>query len=149
MQRKVFLVHRIDREASGLMLIAHTKEAAARLSELLRTRMISKGYRIEVAGNLEERGKTGTINLPLDGKEALTEYEVTAYDPDKNITTVSVFIKTGRLHQIRRHFEMINFPVMGDPHYGKENKNRDGMKLTAVSLRFICPFSRAEVQFSV
>jgi tRNA pseudouridine32 synthase/23S rRNA pseudouridine746 synthase len=147
MKRPVFLVHRLDREADGIMLIAHTKEAAARLSELFQKKEIVKEYRIEVLGSLGEPGRKGTIDLPLDGKTAVTDYETIHYDARKNTTTASAFIKTGRLHQIRRHFDMIGHPVMGDPKYGKANKNKEGMKLTAVSLKFLCPFSHREVEF--
>jgi tRNA pseudouridine32 synthase/23S rRNA pseudouridine746 synthase len=147
--RKVFLVHRIDREADGVMLIAHTKEAAAKLSELFQKKLIAKEYRIEVVGNLKGRGGKGEIAFPLDGKEAVTEYEVISYDLQHNRTIVSASIRTGRLHQIRRHFEMIGHPVMGDPKYGRDNKSREGMRLTAVSLTFQCPFSRKEVTFSL
>lgn len=148
-KRPVFLVHRLDREASGIMLLAHSKDAAAKLSELFRSNRIIKQYRIEVLGNLVDKGKKGTIELPLDGKTALTEYEVESYSPERNTSTVNVIIKTGRLHQIRRHFDMIGFPVMGDPKYGKGNKNIEGMKLTAVSLKFFCPFKKQEVEFAV
>jgi len=55
--RKVFLVHRIDREADGVMLIAHTKEAAARLSELFQKKLIAKEYHVVVLGDLTEQGK--------------------------------------------------------------------------------------------
>ena len=148
--RKVFPVHRLDREASGLMLLAHSREAAAGLSELFRHNRIIKKYRAEVLGNPGAGQKQGTIELPLDGKPAVTEFEVESYDPASNTATVNVIIKTGRLHQIRRHFEMTGFPVMGDPKYGKGNKNRDGLKLSAVSLGFRCPFcrSRGRVFFS-
>ena len=147
--RKTFLVHRIDREADGIMLIAHTKEAAARLSDLFRKDEIEKRYRIEVLGDLGEKGKTGCISLPLDGKRSLTKYEVASYDHAGNTTIADVIIKTGRTHQIRRHFEMVGHPVMGDPKYGKGNKNREGMRLTAVSLKLRCPFSRREVEFQM
>jgi tRNA pseudouridine32 synthase/23S rRNA pseudouridine746 synthase len=146
-KRPVFLVHRLDREADGIMLIAHTKEAAARLSELFQKKEIVKEYRIEVLGSLGEPGRKGTIDLPLDGKTAVTDYETISDDPERNTSTVSAYIKTGRLHQIRRHFDMIGHPVMGDPKYGKANKNKEGMKLTAVSLKFLCPFSHREVEF--
>jgi tRNA pseudouridine32 synthase/23S rRNA pseudouridine746 synthase len=147
-KREVFLVHRLDREAAGLMLIAHTKKAAALLSEIFRNNLIIKKYRVEALGNLAERGRKGTIDLPLEGKTALTEYEVESYDPASNTSTVDVTIKTGRLHQIRRHLEMIGFPVMGDPKYGKGNKNNEGMKLVAYSLKFECPFRSSEIEFN-
>jgi len=149
MKRPVFLVHRLDRESHGIMLVAHSKEAAAKLSELFQKKEIIKEYRVEVLGSLGEPEKKGTIDLKLDGKTAITDYEVLSHDVQKNATTVSAFIKTGRLHQIRRHFDMIGHPVMGDPKYGKGNKNREGMKLTATSLKFRCPFSHREVEFRI
>jgi tRNA pseudouridine32 synthase/23S rRNA pseudouridine746 synthase len=149
MKRPVFLVHRLDRESDGIMLIAHSKEAAAMLSDIFRKKEIIKEYRVEVLGSLGEQGGKETIDLPIDGKTAVTDYEVLSHDFQNNTTTVSAFIKTGRLHQIRRHFDMIGHPVMGDPQYGKGNKNREGMKLTAASLKFRCPFSRREVEFRI
>jgi tRNA pseudouridine32 synthase / 23S rRNA pseudouridine746 synthase len=147
-QRKVFLVHRIDREASGIMLIAHTKEAAAKLSYLFRNNLIIKKYRVEVLGNIREY-RLKEINLPLDGRQSMTEFETDSYNQAKDISRVNVVIRTGRLHQIRRHFEMIGFPVIGDPEYGKGNKNKDGMMLSAVSLKFKCPFLGREVEYKV
>ncbi|HLT22061.1 MAG TPA: hypothetical protein VKZ84_01395, partial [Bacteriovoracaceae bacterium] len=60
---------------------------------------------------------------------------------------VEVEIKTGRLHQIRKHFEMIGHPVLGDPKYGKGNKNKDGLKLQAYALEFRDPFDRQKKSF--
>ncbi|MDH4232531.1 MAG: RluA family pseudouridine synthase [Nitrospirota bacterium] len=147
--REIFLVHRLDREASGLMVLAHSKDAAAKLSALFQKNLAIKKYRVEVLGNLGEKGPRGTIELPLYGKASFTEYAVIAYNAAANTSVVDVIIKTGRLHQIRRHFEMIGFPVMGDPKYGTGNKNTDGMKLSAVSLRFTCPFLKREVQYAL
>ena len=146
--REFFLVHRLDREAAGLMLIAHTKKAAAELSEIFRNNLIIKKYRVEVLGNPAEKCSKGTIDLSLDGKTALTEYEVESYHPASNTSIVDVTIKTGRLHQIRRHFDMIGCPVMGDPKYGQGNKNKEGMKLEAYSLRFECPIRKTEVEYN-
>jgi len=140
-RRKVFPVHRLDREATGLVMVAHTKTAAAKLSTLFSTGRIIKHYRLEVLGNLTSFDSQGTISLPLDGRNALTEFKIDRYDAARNITTVDVRILTGRLHQIRRHFAMTGFPVMGDPRYGMGNKNTDGLKLAAVALEFTCPFS--------
>jgi len=149
MKRPVFLVHRLDRESDGIMLIAHSKEAAAKLSEIFQKKEIIKEYRVEVLGSLGEQGGHGTIDLPLDGKTAVTDYKVLSHDLQKHTTTVSAFIKTGRLHQIRRHFDMIGHPVIGDHRYGTGNKNTTGMKLSATSLKFRCPFSRCEVEFRI
>ncbi|MBU0965405.1 MAG: RluA family pseudouridine synthase [Proteobacteria bacterium] len=145
-QRQVFLVHRLDREASGLMLIAHSREAASQLSGLFQQNLIGKRYQVLVLGNILSR-QGNTIDLPLDGKTALTEYEALSYDPATNTSRVTVRIKTGRLHQIRRHFDLIGHPVMGDPRYGTGNKNKDGLQLKADQLRFICPFAKREMIF--
>jgi tRNA pseudouridine32 synthase/23S rRNA pseudouridine746 synthase len=87
--------------------------------------------------------------MPLDGKEALTELDVESFDPESDTSVVSLSIKTGRLHQIRRHLEMIGHPVMGDSRYGKGNKNPEGLRLSAVSLHFFCPFQQKEVEFNM
>jgi tRNA pseudouridine32 synthase/23S rRNA pseudouridine746 synthase len=140
-KRKVFLVHRLDREAAGIVLVAHDKEAAGKLSRLFQNRSIVKHYRVQVLGNLAEKNPEGIIRIPLDGRPAETEYTVGEYDPTSDTTKVDVIIRTGRKHQIRRHFEMIGFPVMGDPRYGAGNKNTSGLKLIATALEFDCPIS--------
>ncbi|MCE5311738.1 MAG: hypothetical protein LLF86_01145 [Nitrospiraceae bacterium] len=98
-------------------------------------------------GDIRQHGAKGRIELPLDSKDAATEYEFISYDPASNSSDLDVRIYTGRLHQIRRHFDMIGFPVIGDPKYGKGNKNKEGMRLVASCLEFICPFSKKEVLF--
>ncbi len=147
--REVYLVHRLDREVSGVMLIAHNAGAAAELSALFERNLIVKKYHAEVLGIIGETGARSTIEIPLDGKAAVTEYSVLSSDPEKNTSAVEIIIKTGRLHQIRRHFDMIGHPVMGDPRYGKGNKNSEGIKLAAVSLEFLCPVARKRVCFSL
>lgn len=147
-QRPVFLVHRLDREVAGLMLIAHDRRAAAQLSALFRDNGIMKQYQVRVRGKIEEQ--RGEITLPLDGKRALTRYTVTDYDAASDVAALDVTIETGRLHQIRRHFAMIHHPVMGDPKYGIGNKNKkEGMQLAAVGLCFRSPFSGREVNYSI
>jgi len=140
-KRRVFLIHRLDREASGIVLVAHDKGAAGKLSRLFQNRSIVKHYQAQVLGNLAQKNPEDTIQLPLDGKPAITEYKTLSYDPSSNTTLLDVIIRTGRKHQIRRHFKMIGFPVIGDPRYGEGNKNNEGMKLTATALEFKCPIS--------
>ena len=147
--REVFLVHRLDREASGLMLLAHSKDAAAKLSELFKNNRITKTYLVEVLGDLGKQGRHGVIDFALDRRPSLTEFEVKSYLPETNTSIAGVIIKTGRLHQVRRHFEMLGFPVIGDPKYGTGNKNTAGMKLSAVSLNFHCPFLHREVAYDL
>lgn len=143
-QRQVFLLHRIDREASGLVLMGHNKRMAGALSEMFRDQNVEKKYWIQVLGDIGKLGKRGKIDKSLDDKTAQTEYTVTHYDATANTSIVQVYIKTGRRHQIRRHFNDIGYPVMGDPLYGAGNKNRSGMKLTAWYIHFKHPFSNVE-----
>ncbi|MFZ5774984.1 MAG: RluA family pseudouridine synthase [Thermodesulfobacteriota bacterium] len=143
-KRQVLPVHRLDREASGLMLVAHDRQAAATLSSLLQAGKIDKRYRITVRGLPEP--SQGSIEFPLDGKPALSRYTVLAHDQEADSSQVEVTLATGRLHQIRRHFAMLGHPVLGDPRYGTGNKNASGLALLAASLAFVCPFSGQPVR---
>lgn len=145
-KRRVFLVHRLDREASGVILLAHTPQGAARLSALFRNREIEKEYCIEVKGDLRRRGIRGHIDESIEGKPSETEYEVIAHDPARDVCRVTVRMQTGRHHQIRRHFAHIGYPVMGDPKYGAGNSDPRGMQLVATALRFVCPWSGEHVE---
>jgi tRNA pseudouridine32 synthase / 23S rRNA pseudouridine746 synthase len=142
--KEVFLVHRIDRETEGLMLLAYSSEAAAKLSELFQKNLIRKTYQAIVLGEIE-RGYAQTINDSLDGKEAITHLHVLSSKEGKSLLELT--IETGRLHQIRRHLDGIGFPIIGDPLYGKGNKNRDGLKLLAQSLEFCDPWTKEQVKF--
>jgi tRNA pseudouridine32 synthase/23S rRNA pseudouridine746 synthase len=96
---------------------------------------------VELRGRAGPESSDGRIDLPLDGRTATTEYSVERYDPTTGTSLVDAVMRTGRRHQLRRHFAMAGFPVMGDPRYGENNKNTDGLKLTAWGLEFACPFS--------
>ena len=146
-KRNVYLIHRLDREAAGLVMIAHDKTAAGQLSRLFQTRHIIKRYTARVLGNLADRPAVNTIDSRLDGKSAETESSASGYDPASRTTRVNIVIRTGRSHQIRRHLEMIGHPVMGDPRYGKNNKNKEGMQLAATALEFRCPFNKKQLVF--
>lgn len=142
LQREVFLVHRLDREASGIMLIAHSGKAAAALSALFAREGkdgIDKRYRVEVRGEIDAQGE---IDLPLDGKPSLTRFTRISYDAQRNSTVVNVELVTGRKHQIRRHFAARGHGVLGDPQYGTDNKDPRGLQLQATELRFLCPLTR-------
>ena len=129
--------------------MAHSRDAARRLSALFQNRQVIKRYRAEILGVPEEKQSVRKIDLPLDGKSAVTEFTVTAHSPASDTTTVDIRLITGRRHQLRRHFEMIGHPIMGDPLYGKGNKTSDGLKLTAVSIEFRCPFTVNKVVFTI
>lgn len=148
-RRQAFLVHRLDREAAGLVMIAHDREAAGALSRMFAERKVVKRYRAELRGRAGPESSAGRIDLPLDGRAATTEYSVARYDPTTDTSLVDVVMRTGRRHQLRRHFAMVGFPVMGDPRYGENNKNTDGLKLTAGGLEFTCPFSGRSMVFQL
>ena len=105
-----------------------------------------KEYEITVLG-LWNQAEAGTITRPLDGKEAITSYQLLARDPESGTSRLLVTLGTGRLHQIRRHFALVDFPVMGDPRYGTGNKNRSGLALRAVRLAFDCPLRKQPQEF--
>ncbi len=146
-RRGAFLVHRLDREAAGLTIIAHDHAAAGALSRLFAERRVVKRYRVEVRGRVDPGA--GRIDLPLDGKPAVTEYTRLHHDPATGISEVGVVMQTGRKHQIRRHFALAGFPVMGDPAYGRNNRNAAGLKLTAWGLEFSCPFTGQPMKFEL
>jgi tRNA pseudouridine32 synthase / 23S rRNA pseudouridine746 synthase len=145
--RGAFLVHRLDREAAGLVVVAHDRAAAAALSGLFAAREVVKRYRVEVRGPIAPT--SGRIDRPLDGKPAVTDYVRLRYDPAADVSVVEVVMQTGRRHQIRRHFTLAGFPVMGDPSYGRNNKNAAGLKLTARALEFTCPFTGRPLTFEL
>jgi tRNA pseudouridine32 synthase/23S rRNA pseudouridine746 synthase len=145
---KSFLVHRLDREAHGLMLFAYTHHAAGSFSKLWQQGIVEKFYKVEVLGNIKEKFPDGgEINFPLDGKESKTSFKILE---QKEFTAILlVQIHTGRLHQIRRHFAELGYPVVGDPKYGVGNKNNDGIRLMSYQLKFIDPLSKKPINFEL
>ncbi len=148
-RRPAFPIHRLDREVPGLIIVAHGKNAAARISEMLRENRVDKRYHARVKGDLRSIAAKGEITHPLDGRPAATTFEVISYDEARGISTARIKIRTGRLHQIRRHFELIGHPVMGDPRYGRGNSDPQGLQLTADFLSFDCPLGGGRVEVSI
>lgn len=158
-QRPAFVVHRLDREARGLMLLAHNKKMAAQLSKLFQDRKVSKHYRAFVEGNIVQRtNEQGSmhsekiiLNKSLDGKTALSIVEPLYYDAKNNQSLLSINIETGRKHQIRRHLADYGFPVLGDLLYGDNKKNTDveNLQLLSVYLAFVCPMKKKMQVFSL
>ena len=140
LNRPVFLVHRLDREAQGLTLIAHTGKAAAQLSALFQTQAMEKWYRIEALGKVPE---LGAWKNKIDGKAAVSHFHRLSFDAQKNVSVVDVRIEHGRKHQIRRHFSAAGYPILGDPRYGEGNADARGMQLMAYRLAFTCPMTKA------
>jgi len=139
-RRSAFLVHRLDRAATGLMLVAHQKRTAAALSALFQERAIEKRYRVIVHGRFPAAGQH-TIDTAIDGKAAISHATGLAYNPERDRSLLDVTIETGRKHQIRRHLAEMGFPVVGDRLYGEQNESED-LQLTACFLAFRCPVSQ-------
>jgi len=144
-KRAVYPVHRLDRAASGLMLLAHDQTTAAKLSRLFSGRKIEKRYLVEVVGKFDQPLPL-LMDTPLDGKEA--ESLVLEATPGANSSELLVKIKTGRKHQIRRHLSERGWPVVGDKVYG-DPAQKGSLKLTASYLRFNCPVSGEPVEYTL
>lgn len=129
------IVHRLDKDTSGLLIIAKNNEMHAYLKKCMKKRAITKKYTVLVRGHMPH--KTGTIDAPITrdirnrkkmslamdnhGKQAITHYEVKAYYQD--CTLLEAHIITGRTHQIRVHCASIGHPVAGDALYGDNRLN--------------------------
>ena len=135
-----FLVHRLDREASGLVLLAHGPKSAAAFSRLFQGHDIAKRYEAIVEGIVGAVGEQGTIILPLDSKPAETRYTVTAVDSTSARSLLDIDLITGRYHQIRRHLANLGHPLVGDRRYG-EKKTQEPLQLAACRLAFRCPMT--------
>lgn len=145
------VVHRIDRETSGVLLLAKTKEGHECLKEQFQNREIDKIYHVFIHGNLKENH--GTINLPIgksssdfrkrsaergakgDRKEATTHFQVLKRFEEG--TFVEARPKTGRTHQIRVHFKALHHPVLGDSLYGAKKPLLLGFNRVALHAREI------------
>lgn len=146
-QRPCFIVHRLDRAATGLMLLAHTKSSAAKLSGLFAQRELDKHYRVIVEGEYVAQ-QTGVIETVLDNKDAKTVVNPLEYCVASNQTLLDVKIATGRKHQIRRHLSEAGYPVVGDSLYGN-SASAVNLQLAAYSLRFNCPLSGEEKHYQL
>lgn len=142
------LVHRLDREAQGLVLLAHNSFAAAQFSEYFRSGKIDKRYEAVAEGLLAREKDVFRIDEMLDGKSANTVITVVRHDQLLHRSLLDIKLLTGRYHQIRRHLSGIGHPLVGDLRYGGK-KDSEGLKLKAYSLSFICPFSRQKRQYSL
>ncbi|MBT8138690.1 MAG: RNA pseudouridine synthase [Gammaproteobacteria bacterium] len=119
--RTAFVVHRLDRMASGLVVLAHSKHAARSLSEQFAQRQVGKNYRCTVEGQFSLQAPL-LLDTPLAGKEARTWIESAssaASGPDGGPRTELLLrIETGRKHQIRQHLALAGLPIVGDTLYG-------------------------------
>ncbi len=136
------LIHRLDREASGLMVLAHNRNAAMLLSKLFQEDKIEKRYFAEVAGHLEIPEKGLLLTSELDEKSACTEILRTYPGKTSANTILDIRLHSGRLHQIRRHLADFGYPVIGDPKYGEPQRGYYELHLCAWKISFLSPFTQ-------
>lgn len=155
------IVHRIDKDTTGALLVCKTDEVHRSLAEQLKEHSIKRRYRAIVRGNLKE--DTGTIEGPIgrhptdrkkmainykNGKDAVTHYKV--LERFGQYTYVECRLETGRTHQIRVHMSSIGHPLLGDTVYGsgKYPFHLEGQTLHAMILGFIHPITGEYMEFS-
>jgi 23S rRNA pseudouridine1911/1915/1917 synthase len=151
------IVHRLDRDTSGLMVVARSEEAHARLQKLIRSRALERHYTALVVGR--PRSRTGRIEAPIGRdrrdrlrlsldtdkpREAVTHFEVSELLPRH--TLLDVRLETGRTHQIRVHLAAVDLPVAGDAVYGRPRElDLERQFLHAGRLGFPHPFTEERV----
>jgi len=146
-ERPAFTVHRLDRAANGLILLAHSKSVAAALSSLFRDRAVEKRYRAMVAGDFSVQALPLRVEQPIDGKAAVSVFEHSETIADGKRSLVDVQIESGRKHQIRRHLADLGHAVIGDRLYGSGEDDGMDLQLTACVLAFQCPVSGEMVEY--
>ncbi|MCA0041906.1 RluA family pseudouridine synthase [Celeribacter litoreus] len=157
---EALLIHRLDRDTSGVMIFALTPHAQRHIGLQFEKRQTKKTYVAVVHGKIAE--KTGTVDLPLivdwpnrpkqmvdheNGKQAITDWRVVRYAD--NQTRVRLMPKTGRSHQLRVHMLAIGHPIMGDPFYATgEARDAPRLMLHAEQLRLRHPDGGAGLSFT-
>lgn len=157
------VVHRLDYDTSGLVLLPLTKRVLSELSKQFQARTVSKHYVAVVAGKLAQA--QGEINLPIaaaperrplykichdSGKASLTRYSVEAYDIEQDTSRVRLEPVTGRSHQLRLHMQALGHPILGDSLYAPTEivAKSPRLLLHARHIRFTHPLSGNMLQFN-
>jgi 23S rRNA pseudouridine1911/1915/1917 synthase len=151
------IVHRLDRNTSGLLVVARSEETHAALQEAIRRREVERRYLALVRG--KPRSASGRIDAPIgrdrraptrrsldtdEPREAVTHFEVRETMAEHAL--LEVRLETGRTHQIRVHLAAVDLPVSGDPQYGvKRDLGLERQFLHAHRLRFVHPVTKAEL----
>ncbi len=147
-QRTAFLIHRLDRAATGLMLIAHKKTTAALLAKLFSERQIEKCYQAIVEGLYPAIEESITLDSPIDDKPSVSHVRTLKLSDSTQRSLVQVHIETGRKHQIRRHLAESGYPIVGDRLHGNAtDADSDNLQLCSCSAKFSCPTSGKEQYF--
>lgn len=143
-QREVLPVYRLEREASGLVLLAHDRRAAAALVEHFDTGEAVMRYRVEVRGHCPAEG---VIDTPIDGEAVLTRYARREYSEHADVSTLDVWTGSAGQHLICRHLASLGHPVVGDERDGEGGESRGDLCLKAVELSFSCPLSGEQKRY--
>lgn len=153
------IVHRIDKDTSGLLLVAKNDKAHNDLAEQLKNKTINRKYIALVDGIINH--DTGTIDAPIgrdnndrkkmmvtsdNSKDAITHFRV--LERYKNATLIECKLETGRTHQIRVHMSYIGHPVVNDPVYNKKKSDEYGQLLHAKTIGFIHPTTKEYMEFN-
>lgn len=154
------IVHRLDKDTSGLMLVAKNDFTHEALSRMIANKEVERHYLAIVDGVIKH--DTGTIDAPIGrdsnnrqemavtdvhGKEAITHFKV--LETFNNHTLVECILETGRTHQIRVHMAYIGFPISNDPLYGRGKSTEFGQMLHSKSIKFTQPRTGKELFFEV
>ena len=155
------IIHRLDKDTTGLLIVAKTEESYIKFIEMFKNHEITKKYYCIVKGEIKD--KEAIIKLPIGrntkkrhmmmvtnlGKEALTKF--TKICSKKGYTFLDVEIFTGRTHQIRVHLSYLGYPIIGDNIYsnGKNPFNITGQVLQSYYLKFIHPITKKELEFKI
>jgi 23S rRNA pseudouridine1911/1915/1917 synthase len=155
------IVHRIDKDTSGLIMAAKNDHAHQSLAKQLKDHTVTRKYIAVVNGVMQH--ETGTVDAPIgrdsydrklytvtnkNSREAVTHF--TVVERLKDFTVLELKLETGRTHQIRVHMKYIGFPLVGDPFYGKsKDREMKGQALHAGVLGFEHPVSGEYLEFSV
>lgn len=150
------IVHRLDKDTSGVIVVAKHDEAHTTLSDMFKEKTLEKTYvciakgifkdksgRIETLIGRDPRDRKKMAVVTENGKIAISNYEV--LDESKNYSLVKVRIETGRTHQIRVHMKSLNHPILGDATYGNSTDGIDRQMLHAYRLKFTHPISKKEM----
>ena len=150
------IVHRLDKDTSGVIVVAKHDEAHTTLSDMFKEKTLEKTYvciakgifkdksgRIETLIGRDPRDRKKMAVVTENGKIAISNYEV--LDESKNYSLVKVRIETGRTHQIRVHMKSLNHPILGDATYGNSTDGIARQMLHAYRLKFTHPISKKEM----
>lgn len=153
------IVHRLDKDTAGLMLVAKNDFSHNRLAEMIKNKEVKRKYLALLSGVVwENSGKIQTFlardknnrkkyAVSSEGKQAISLFEVKRRY--QNATLVEFSLITGRTHQIRVHSAYIGHPVVGDAVYGRADKNLKGQLLFSYSLEFVHPRTGQEMKFEL